>query len=406
MLWENLLKTSVFFNRCGDTYPLLNIPGHRILDDVTGTLFLLGLVWALFNLRKKDCFYAVSGFFVMTLPGLLSADGPQSARILGALPFVALLAAFPIREIRIRASLFPRRLLIVVLMALALSIVLQNGWTYFSLQNFNPECRKSLGIAETWVGENIRADRESRFCLTPRYFQHPSVLFLAHEDASRMELFQPDRLPEIGKSVSAIFVMEGRKTGLADFLRTVFPGGEEICFRDQDNRPLVRTYRVPPGSIFSPKRFSNGLWGEFYSSDPVSAPRITRWDPVIDFSFRGDYPSIGLMFGARWTAFLEVPEKGTYELAVLTTGNSQLWLDGREIINTEIRASRKKDLTRGRHLFELKYQSPPPPADSWDSGAPSIEAPLSLVWKKPGMDRFEVIPNSAFRLDPKKRRQP
>ena len=101
-LWTNLCDGAAIFNRRYDTNGQSNFGGRRMLDDVTGVLFILGLAYAASRLKEKPTFYAAAGLGVMSLPALLSENGGHAGRMLGITPFIAYLCALLIMEIRVK----------------------------------------------------------------------------------------------------------------------------------------------------------------------------------------------------------------------------------------------------------------------------------------------------------------
>jgi hypothetical protein len=95
-LVDNITRTAVMFHWRGDGNGRHNLQDHRMLDDVTGVLFFIGLILALFTLWRKSSFYGLLGFLVMCVPCLLSIDPAHANRMLGITPFLALLAAMPL----------------------------------------------------------------------------------------------------------------------------------------------------------------------------------------------------------------------------------------------------------------------------------------------------------------------
>jgi hypothetical protein len=69
-----LVKTALMFNRHVDRMPLHILQDYKMLDDVSATLFILGLVYGIFHIRSREYFYAVIGFFISSLLCILTTD--------------------------------------------------------------------------------------------------------------------------------------------------------------------------------------------------------------------------------------------------------------------------------------------------------------------------------------------
>jgi hypothetical protein len=70
-LMDKTFQTMLVFNRTGGTEHRFNYQNHRMLDDITGIFFILGFFYALIRIRERSYFYAISGFFVLSLPEIL-----------------------------------------------------------------------------------------------------------------------------------------------------------------------------------------------------------------------------------------------------------------------------------------------------------------------------------------------
>ncbi|HEY5038398.1 MAG TPA: glycosyltransferase family 39 protein, partial [bacterium] len=101
-VFRNIVDWAEFFNRRYDTNGQSNYQGRRMLDDLTGTLFLLALAYGVSRIRERPAFYALGGIGVMSLPALLSENGGHAGRMLGVAPFVAYLCALLIMEFKNR----------------------------------------------------------------------------------------------------------------------------------------------------------------------------------------------------------------------------------------------------------------------------------------------------------------
>ena len=69
-LWRNVKDAALMFNRRGDINSQSNFESHRMLDDVTGVFFILGVGLAFRRFKERTYFYALAGLSVMSLPSL------------------------------------------------------------------------------------------------------------------------------------------------------------------------------------------------------------------------------------------------------------------------------------------------------------------------------------------------
>jgi hypothetical protein len=102
----NITRTALMFHWKGDPMARHNLQDYRMLDDATGILFFLGVMFSLAFAARKPSFYGLTGFLVMTVPCVLSIDPAHANRMLGTTPFIALLAAQPLAALweRVRSA--------------------------------------------------------------------------------------------------------------------------------------------------------------------------------------------------------------------------------------------------------------------------------------------------------------
>jgi hypothetical protein len=98
---QNIGKAALMFNWRGDSAWFANVPGDPALDAVTSSLFLFGLVYAVYRvLRFRETVYlaVLVGLCVALVPSMLSLanpdESPSSVEASAAIPFVFVIAAF------------------------------------------------------------------------------------------------------------------------------------------------------------------------------------------------------------------------------------------------------------------------------------------------------------------------
>ncbi|HEY5038963.1 MAG TPA: PA14 domain-containing protein, partial [bacterium] len=383
--------TLLMFNRVGDSYPLANIPGHRMLDDLTGILFLLGLAMAWRVRRERKGFYPLASFFILSLPGLLSSDAAASNRLIGLTPFIAYFAGFAGDEL-FRATLAQARKirtpLILVVVFCLLAITAQNTYTYFVLQATDLRCQQAFGLEPNYIGKTIvqlQSANPNRFhfFIGPFYFRNPTVEFLSYQ--ARKDVFE-FQLTDWAKGIEplnkdAILFLEAGQTGVVNFLKTLFPMGREETYRDPEGHALLYLYFIPQESLTSATKWNKGLQGNYIHSGRWTEPAVmTRLDPVLNFSSLADFGFFTLPpYLIRWTGTLKI-KGGNYEFQLLTPDSAKLWLDGKTVA-----LEKPVALVPGSHTLRVDYEK--------DSG---YYTALHLVWKKPGAENWEVVPATAF----------
>lgn len=400
-LWDVWTGTALMFNRAGDPNPRHNIPGHRMLDDVTGVLFVLGaaLLWR----RRKEpgAFYPLVGFGVMSLTGLLSTDPAHSNRLVSLTPFVAFFAgsALVAFEATVKTAFKGvQKLPLLLVLAVLTGMTLQNSRTYFIEQAKNEYCWRSFDPAATEIGKTIERFWKDRFVysyyflIDPSYFQNLTVRFLAYDAKKKSLPFSLNGavFNKFPAGEPLLFFLGEGKSGQIDFLNTLFPYSQDEKEVDRDGDKL----KSPSGHIFLYGRYvqeervaafhgwDRGLKGNYINSNDWAArPLMTLRDPVLNFTSKHDFPFMSPPpFRIRWTGTLEVPSDGVYQFQCLTTDRVRFWLDGNGVmLENMIR------LKAGMHPLKLEFEK-----DSGDTMA------LTLIWKKPGEEKWEVVPATAF----------
>ena len=391
---KHLLGTVQMFNREGTPWFLDNWPGHPMLDNVTGLFFVLGVALAGSRFLERKYFYPLAGLLIMVLPSFLSLYPAHASRAFGTVPFVCFLAALALTEVRLRTAVFkPAPLLLA--MVLGLSAFL-NFRTYFAGQALDAECWRNASTDATFVGEKI-AQEGDRFdyYLAPRFSGHCSVLFLGYSQITRQHLLDLSHLPSphtLPPSRGLCFALGEGQTGLLDFLKQVYPGGKSEAMSDPWGHPLVHFYEVPPqvATQLPEPRHSGGLKGTYYhSAVPTGKPALVQVDPVVNFTFRNDFPLDPFPpLSVVWEGNLKVTEPGPYRFLALTTDQTTFQLDGKNLFDRGNNESGDVFLRKGLHPVRLLFQK--------SSG---VDTALNLVWKKSGAVKYEVVPYTA--LSPK-----
>ena len=391
-LVDKITQTTLMFNRKGEEQPRHNFRDHRILDDVTGLFFVLGFFYALWRFRQRPYFYAVSGFLVMILPGLLSSEATQSQRMLGALPFTAFFtAAAFLTAMDGVGRLFPQRRSWVkgAATALLLFAALENLKTYFVDQAGDYDCWKHFNIEATTVGKTIVQHPDTVYYLAPAFYDHFTVQYLAYFQSSRvhrLDFGQMKGHPLDNHLSKVCFVLDQGKSPTQDFLKGLYPTGQEEPFKDRDGVSLAFFYELP--SPVPPIAFHRGLerlQNADGAVDLIDSGRIP--DPLINFTNLGDFGVSYPPFWADWKGEIQAPATGAYGFLLLTGEKGRLDLDGRKVVDTLQGHSGSIRLAAGSHELHLYCVR---------NENPDVALDFHLLWKKPGEAHYEVVPNSAF----------
>lgn len=388
-----VLQTALMFNRRGEEQPRHNYKDHRILDDVTGTFFVLGLALALWRFKQRSYFYAVCGFGVMSLPGLLSNEVTQSHRMLGALPFVAFFAAEAVLKWQKgMEGRFPswRPWVLGLTAGLLVFAAAENLKTYFVDQAGDYDCWRDFNIEATTVGKTVAAHPDTVYYLAPAFYQHFTVQYLDYFESGRihpLDLGQMNGQPLDNRFPRICFVLDEGKSPTLDFLKGLYPGGREEPFKDRHGKTLAFFYYLP--GPLKPLVFQKGLerWQVEGTLASMSSQKALQRDPLINFTAIGDLGVSHPPVEAAWKGKIHVAKGGTYGFILLTHDPGELVLDGRKLVGGPQGGEGAVSLTAGWHSLILHCDR---------QSNPDVELDFHLLWKPPGEPGYSVIPNSAF----------
>ena len=290
-LIANTAYTALMFNRRGDPNPRHNLQDHRQLDDVTGILLFFGLFYALFHFWRRKYFYALSGFFVMSLPCLLTIDPAHSSRMYGMTAFVAFLSASALAALwgRLRAAggFMGEMLFLLLLIVPLVQMTTQNYKTYFIEQAGNISSWGEFSTAETTIGRKFAEYGDKYDCyVSPRYYGFFTITYLDYffqDKVKRLDLQEGlASLPGPGRGL--LYGLEQGRTGVLDTLKSLYPGGEAEIAKDPNGTPFVYFYRVPPEVVDK----ARGLKARFLDGKEEQVSRFPEGLPAGRATFTGD----------------------------------------------------------------------------------------------------------------------
>ncbi|HJT24877.1 MAG TPA: hypothetical protein VJ873_09885 [bacterium] len=254
----NLWRTAVMFHWHGDAMSRHNIQDYRMLDDVTGVLFFLGIVGAVVFLRKKPWFYGLTGLLVMTVPCVLSIDAAHANRMLGTTPFIALLAALPLSALWSRYGSFFREkgkaVFFPLLLVLPLGFMtLQNYNAYFNIMARSLTSWSEYAARETAIGKAIaKYGDDYDYYITPVYYNYYTITFFGYFHQDRIHpLLLPDseitHTPNTSRGM--YFAIEQSRPGLLDMAKSLYPGGTAEYLLDPAGNTAEYFYRVSASEV-------------------------------------------------------------------------------------------------------------------------------------------------------------
>ncbi|MGH7740241.1 MAG: glycosyltransferase family 39 protein [bacterium] len=395
-IFGNFEKQILMFNRQADNNTQADFDQHRMLDDGTGILFVLGFLYALTRLREKPFFLAAAGTLVMSLPSYLSVDAGHAGRSLGATPFVALVAALFLEAMGRRFSVGFRKVGWILGAFLFGFIAWRNYNDYFVLQASKPICQNDCSWTETRVGEIIaRSNRRTEFFLPSCFYGHPTVRYLTPGQDGQIHPFDPSALPQPASEFRDrpfCFLLGDFKAGMLDYLTRQYPGGQVESLSNPLGEVSIYGYRISAQALAKLKpgqpRLTRGLQGFYAHSNSIDAkPFLICWAPLINFNFR-DLPGTGTPLFIDWKGQLIAPVSGNYSLVAATGG----WGEARVVIDGNRGVTKfqpdpwfKIQLSKGPHQLEVDFRQP----------ALAISK-IHLLWQRPGQKNLEFVPNRAF----------
>jgi len=353
-LWHVMARTALMFNRQGDPNPRHNLQDHRMLDDVSGALFVLGLAYAAFRIRRRKYFYAVAGFLVMSLPCVLSIDAAHANRMLGTTPFTAFLIAVPLAALWGRArALAGKTGEWVFLGALVLPLgfmVQQNFDIYFNKQAKSLNSWAEYSIVESTIGRAVAEKGEAyEHFISPRFYNHFTLNFYSYDLMDQVHgLAIPESLVPTGVpgNRGLFFALESGREGLLDLLGRIYPEGRVLEFKDPIGQVFLRGFEVP-ADVWSR---SKGMTAEFAGkAGEVALAEFPKGLPEGPYS-------------ARFKGTLLIPRTGSYSFAA--SAGVALWQVDRKAV------AGKVHLLKGYHSIVIDWQAPSGPA------APGFSATL------------------------------
>jgi 4-amino-4-deoxy-L-arabinose transferase-like glycosyltransferase len=135
-LASNVEKVVLQFNVKGDSNFRQNLGGQPQLGPVEGVLFLAGLAFFFWRIKRPEYLLVLAAFGVMVLPEVFSTEAPHGLRSIGAIPYIQMMGGvFAAWGIRRYFATFPRNLAAKYAMY-AIVTVATLGTIWFSYQRY------------------------------------------------------------------------------------------------------------------------------------------------------------------------------------------------------------------------------------------------------------------------------
>ena len=141
-------------------------------------------------------------------------------------------------------------------------------------------------------------------------------------------------------------------------------------------------------SLLTTLPLAQGLEADYFQPKADGKTLVYRqWDPLVNFTHRTDLALFNPPLSIRWSGKILIEREGLYDFLALTepTDRAQVTLDGKALTPPGPVPTGSVTLDKGWHSIRLDFQM----GDGYASA-------ISLAWKKPGDEKYEIIPPQAF----------
>jgi sugar lactone lactonase YvrE/4-amino-4-deoxy-L-arabinose transferase-like glycosyltransferase len=389
-LWNNTRAHLLMFNYRGDRNGRHNLPGEPMLDFATAILFALGLGYSLYRWRDPRSFFFLVCFVALLLGGILSVDfeAPQALRAIGTLPAAYFFACLTLERLWVGCRRafgsrtgFPALAIVVPLLA-------YSGWanfhTYFYRQARDFAVWNAFSTPETLTAQAMKAVADHYdFYVTPLYYQHPSLRFIAPNVTSYKRWDTSGGLPlrESGERPLLIFLDSQKHS---DFLeaQSYYPDADFKEVRPPFNGPpVLYTIRLTSDDL----RSIQGLMAYYYRNEEWEGETaLEHWGKSLDLNWPEEAPWAE-PFSVEWRGVLYAPHYGPYLLKLEAPAKAQLYLDENLLLDSGGMMAQEVTLAKGNHALRVR--------------AMGAEGRLRLQWQPPGGEET-VVPTWALYRPP------
>lgn len=183
-----------------------------------------------------------------------------------------------------------------------------------------------------------------------------------------------------GMPAHAVTPLEGIRNAVSPRTRVVYAQGSELA----DGAPV---YTPVPAAVLTTRAGATGLEVTYHDSSELSgAPVHTEVVPALDVNWGDGAPRPELdgdNFGVRWTGRLTPRVSGSHQLGVLSTCNTVVRLNGKDVVETSYRLRNELGDPRLKKSAVLELKA----GQAYDFEVIAREtygeARLQLVWAEP-----------------------
>ena len=367
-----VLQAALFFNRAGESWPAMNLPGTPAVDPVAGVLLVLGLATACFYFwRGWNLFVALWFLAVMIGGGVLTIDF-RSHRFAHAVPAAYMLMALFIDQAwrRMRAAL-PRRpaAFLAVLAALLILATYFNLGVFFGQYVHDPRARGEFDRDVSSIAATIADFHGARYTFLfanyPFYLPGHDFAWLAGEPKGQRALDLGSVLPSrepADADLAYIFAPPYSAAGWEQAVLHVYPRAQLRTYRGPYNGYVYQVVLVDRASVEERRGLTVRYWA---GSSAEGEPQVSRREARLDAQWAADDAPLPAPFVVEWEGSLYAPSYGSYRIWLDAAGAAQIWLDGRPAPADPIR------LAQGWHALRVRLQ------------VSALPASARLMWLRP-----------------------
>ncbi len=303
----------MFFLR-GDPYIRFNVPHRPLLDPVTTVLFLLGLVAAIWYLKRPQhrasCIFLLICLPTMLLPSALAVGDitPSNLRAVGLLPFIYIFPALGLSALKSAISKSPisrypvrpqRSAFIILLLAIATPI---SAVSYF--RDWGPSSALYDAADGDLVDVATYLNQTDLSTTTPYvasiHYRHPTLAFLA-EDYGEIRWFSGGKTVVFPAEGEGLLIFPRSASSDLTWAQSVLPDDAHAPVTappGPDGAPAFHAYRVRPNPELKP-------------THPVTA-NLAHVVHLLGYDVIGQPRSNESVEVAVWWRVMNPPDAGDY----------------------------------------------------------------------------------------------
>lgn len=354
---DRVRDTARIFMHKGDGSDTFNAPDEPMLDPVTASCFLGGLLLAVwFPLRQFNGFLLFM-FLGLLFGGAVFVQNLDVRRLQGVTPFVAIFAALFLDRLWAFVRRAPRRLVLAVVPLLALGGAAFTTWwnydVYFNKMAHDRRVRQAFKNFYTSLIQFGRVHGGGRELLVLTYihsfFRPSDYYWLVERDihgrtlSDLTEILPPHPLPRGDRPPTIVIQNPYARDAIARLLTSVYPGLRCSDFVDPDN-PYVAVSACDVPQHLRTAEWRTTLEARYWIGPAAGDPLLMRPEPFIDFAlvpppcYSEPRPGESEFCTGEWQGTVDAPVAGTYVFTVRTRDRTAMTVhvDGHPAAGTMI----------------------------------------------------------------------